>query len=187
MKQNRSVLFVFFILIVVASVYRAWDGRPWGFVPQIAMALFGGAVIRDRKLAFVLPLLSMLLSDLLYEVLYRNGMSEIKGFYEGQVVNYLLFAGMTFVGFWMRNLHIGRIAAGTLIAPTVYFLLSNFYVWIDGGGYHRPKTFSGLMQCYADGLPFYRGYLLGTLFFSTVLFGLYLLFYKKKEVQKSLA
>jgi hypothetical protein len=199
MKQNRSVIFVFFILIVVASVYRAWDGRPWGFVPQIAMALFGGAVIRDKKLAFVLPLLSMLLSDVLYEVLYRNGLSEIKGFYEGQVVNYLLFTGITFVGFWMRNLNLGRIAAGTLIAPTIYFLLSNFQVWIGGGGYNRPKTFSGLMQCYADGLPFYSGvfdpqlvpyysgYLTGTIFFSTILFGLYFLYKQSIAPQKSLA
>jgi uncharacterized membrane protein YhhN len=85
MKQSRSLVFVFILLIIIASVYRAWDGRPWGFVPQIAMALFGGAVIRDKKLAFVLPLLSMLLSDVLYEVLYRNGLSEIQGFYSGQV------------------------------------------------------------------------------------------------------
>jgi hypothetical protein len=199
MKQNRPLLFIFFILIVVASVYRAWDGRPWGFVPQIAMALFGGAVIKDKKLAFVLPLLSMLLSDVLYEMLYRNGLSEIKGFYEGQAVNYLLFAGITFVGFWMRNLHLGRIAAGTIIAPTLYFLLSNFQVWIGGGGYNRPKTFGGLLQCYADGLPFYSGvfnpqlvpvysgYLTGTIFFSTILFGLYFLYKQSTVPQNSLA
>jgi hypothetical protein len=186
MKQSRSLVFVFILLIIIASVYRAWDGRPWGFVPQIAMALFGGAVIRDKKLAFVLPLLSMLLSDVLYEVLYRNGLSEIQGFYSGQATNYLLFAGMTFIGFWMRNLNVGRIAAGAVIAPTVYFLLSNFQVWIGGGGYNRSKTFEGLLQCYADGLPFYKGYLLGTVFFSIVLFGLYFLFQRKTQAQKSL-
>jgi len=187
MKQNKSIVFVFLILIVVASLYRVWDGRPWGFVPQIAMALFGGAVIRDRKLAFVLPLLSMLLSDVLYEVLYRNGLSEIQGFYSGQFTNYLLFAGMTFIGFWMRNLAVARIALGSVIAPTVYFLLSNFQVWIGGGGYSRAKTFGGLLQCYADGLPFYRGYLLGTVFFSIVLFGIYFLYQRKSESQKSIA
>jgi hypothetical protein len=187
MKQNKSVLLIFLLLIVAASVYRVWDGRPWGFVPQIAMALFGGAVIRHKKLAFVLPLLSMLLSDVLYEVLYRNGLSEIPGFYSGQFTNYVLFAGMTFIGFWMRNLAISRIAVGSLVAPTVYFLLSNFQVWIGGGGYGRPKTFSGLLQCYTDGAPFYRGYLLGTVFFAIVLFGLYFLFQRKAEPQKTLA
>src|SRR6476619_5322848 len=108
----------------------------------------------------------MLLSDALYEVLYRSGLSDIPGFYEGQFTNYVLFAGLTFVGFWMRSLNIARIAAGTVVAPTIYFLLSNFQVWIGGGGYNRSKTLGGLLQCYADGLPFYRGYLLGTMFFS---------------------
>lgn len=187
MKQSRSILIPFLLLILIASVYRVWEGRPWGFVPQLAMALFGGAIIKDKKFAFVLPLLSMLLSDGLYEVLYRNGLSNMPGFYEGQLVNYLLFAGITFIGFWMRNLNVGRIAAGTLIAPTVYFLLSNLAVWMGTGGYQRPKTFTGLLQCYSDGLPFYRGYLLGTIFFSIVLFGLYFLFQKKGVPQKSLA
>ena len=187
MKQSKSLILPFLLLIVIASVYRAWEGRPWGFVPQLAMALFGGAVIKDKKLAFVLPLVSMLLSDVLYEVLFRTGLGNIPGFYEGQFGNYVLFAGITFIGFWMRNLNIGRIAAGAVIAPTIYFLLSNFQVWIGGGGLSRPKTFSGLMQCYADGLPFYKGYLLGTIFFSIVLFGLYFLFQKKTAPQKSLA
>lgn len=187
MKQNKSLVFIFFLLIIIASVYRAWDGRPWGFVPQLAMALFGGAVIRDKKLAFALPLLSMLLSDILYEVLYRNGLSEIKGFYEGQFTNYILFAGITFIGFWMRNLNVARIAVGSFVAPTVFFLLSNFQVWIGGGGLNRPKTFEGLLQCYADGLPFYKGYLLGTVFFTIVLFGLYFLFQRKAQPQKTLA
>lgn len=187
MKQSKSLFFIFVLLIVIASVYRVWDGRPWGFVPQLAMALFGGAVIRDKKWSFVLPLLSMLLSDVLYEVLYRNGLSDMPGFYEGQLTNYVLFAGITFIGFWMRNLSVARIAAGSLIAPTVYFLASNFQVWIGGGGYGRPKTFSGLLQCYADGLPFYKGYLTGTVFFTIVLFGLYFLFHKKTAPQKTLA
>lgn len=187
MKQNRSLLFVFVILIIVASVYRAWDGRPWGFVPQLAMALFGGAVIRNKGLAFLLPLLSMFLSDVLYEILYQNGYSAIQGFYDGQATNYILFAGITFIGFWMRNLRPARLIAGSVVAPTVYFLLSNFQVWIGGGGLQRPKTFTGLLQCYADGLPFYKGYLLGTIFFSIVLFGLYFLFQRKTESQKTFA
>lgn len=187
MKLNKSVLFIFALLIIVASVYRVWDGRPWGFVPQIAMALFAGAVIKDRKLAFALPLLSMLLSDVLYQVLFVNGLSEIPGFYTGQAVNYILFAVITFIGFALRNLNTGRIAAATVVAPTVYFLLSNFEVWIGGGGYNRAKTFGGLLQCYNDGLPFYKGYVLGTVFFSIVLFGAYYVYQKMHEPKKSLA
>lgn len=187
MKGNKTIVFAFVLMIIAASVYRVWDGRPWGFVPQMAIALFAGAIIKNRAWAIAMPLLSMFLSDVLYQVLYNSGLTEIKGFYGGQVTNYILFGSLTFIGFWMRNLNIGRIAAGALAAPTVYFLLSNFVVWAGGGGLHRPKTFDGLMMCYADGLPFYGGYVLGTVFFTTVLFGAYFLFRKSLEPQKSLA
>ena len=99
MKFNRSTLLSFLLLIVAASLYRVWDGRPFGFAPQIAMAIFGGAVIKDKRLAFVLPLLSMLLSDLLYQALYVNGLSSIQGYYSGQWVNYLILPGLQYLDF----------------------------------------------------------------------------------------
>ncbi|MGV3658128.1 MAG: DUF6580 family putative transport protein, partial [Chitinophagaceae bacterium] len=61
MKLNKTLVFAFVLMIIAASVYRVWDGRPWGFVPQMAIALFAGAVIKDKKWAFAMPLLSMFL------------------------------------------------------------------------------------------------------------------------------
>jgi hypothetical protein len=177
MKQNKSVLIAFGLLIIIGSVFRAA-----GFAPQIAMAIFGAAVIKDKKLAFVLPLLSMLLSDVFIEILYRNGFMNYGGFYsgetffDGQVMNYIVLAGLTLLGFWARNLNWTRIAAVTITAPVVYFLISNMLVWIGGAGLHRPHTFSGLMLCYEDGLPFLKTSLLYTVTFSTILFGGYFFF-----------
>ena len=99
MKLNKSLLLAFGLMVLSASLYRAWPDRPYGFAPQMAMALFGGAVIKDKRWAFILPLLSMLLSDLLYQGLYMNGLTPIKGFYTGQWLNYLLIAGITLFGF----------------------------------------------------------------------------------------
>jgi hypothetical protein len=58
-------------------------------------------------------------------------------------------------------------------APTLYFVLSNFAVWVSGGGLHRPKTPAGLFQCYADAVPFYGSSLLTMAVFGTILFGTY--------------
>ena len=176
MKNNKLAILVFALLVVAGAFYRVWDGRPWGFAPQIAMAIFGGAVIKDKKWAFILPLLSMFLSDVLYEILYVNGMTELKGFYEGQITNYILFAGLTFFGFLIKKINWVNVLAASLIAPTLYFIASNFFVWLSAtGGLQRPKTFNGLLMCYNDGLPFYKGSILGTLFFSAILFGGYYL------------
>ena len=168
MKLNKSLLLAFGLLIVLGSVFRIM-----GFAPQLAMAVFGAAVIKDKKLAFVLPLFSMFLSDVLYEILYTYGYADYGGFYEGQVANYLILAGITLIGFWARNLKWTRIAVVTVIAPLIYFLASNFAVWLGGGGWQRPKTFDGLMLSYADGLPFLRTSLLYTILFSSILFGGY--------------
>lgn len=182
MKLNRSVLLAFALLVILGSVSRVL-----GFAPQIAMALFGGAVIRDKRLAFVLPLLSMFISDLLFQVLYTYGVTEYGGFYDGQITNYILLAGLTCVGFWIKGLNWARIAAGTVAAPAIYFLLSNFLVWFSGGGLHRPMNFSGLMMCYNDAAPFFRSGLANTVVFSVMLFGGYHLLNRYWLDRKSLA
>ncbi len=179
MKLNKHTLLSFFILVVLAALYRAIPGRPWGFAPQFAMAIFGGAVIADKKLAFILPLISLFISDVLYELLYVNGLSEINGFYEGMWVNYLIFGSLTIVGFFIQPNKVGSIAKGVFTAPTVFFLVSNFITWAGNGGYQRAKTVSGLMQAYIDGIPFYNNSLVATAVFSLFLFGTYNLFVSK--------
>lgn len=175
MKKGRNTLSVFLMLVVVAALYRIIPGRPYGFAPQIAMAVFAGAVIKTKRVAFILPVLSMLLSDALYQLLYYAGLSPIWGFYEGQFVNYLLFGLLVVVGFFIKKINLTNIAIASVSAPTVYFLLSNFLVWFSGGGYHRPKTFEGLMLAYQDGLPFYLNSIAGTLVFAGLFFGGYYL------------
>ncbi len=186
MKITTTHLWIFFALVVTAAVYRVIPNRPLGFAPQIAIALFGGAIIKDKRWAFVLPLLSMFISDVLYQVLYNAGLSSIKGFYGGQLENYILFAGITVLGFSMKKKTVLSVAGYSLAAPTLFYLVSNFLVWLGGGidittNLPLSKTFGGLMQCYAQALPFYYGGLMSTLLFSTILFGGYY-FFTKSEV-----
>lgn len=183
MKLTKNFLLVFILMIVAGALYRVIPGRPWGFAPHIAMALFGGAVIKDKKWAFALPIFSLFLSDLLYQGLYWGGLSDTQGFYQGQWVNYVLFFIITLIGSTMKNINPGNIVSYSFLTPTVYFLLSNFSVWIGGGGYQRPKTFQGLMQCYMDGLPFYRGALMATLVFGAVFFSVYYLLRRKEMAE----
>jgi hypothetical protein len=70
MKLDKNTLISFVLLIIMAALYRAMPGRIWGFAPHIAMAIFGGSVIKDRKLA-LLPVLSLFLSDLISYTLFE--------------------------------------------------------------------------------------------------------------------
>ena len=176
MKNKKQLAGSFILLIVIASLYRIMPVRPYGFAPQIAMAIFGGSVIKDKKFAFLLPILAMFVSDALYQLLYINGVGKISGFYDGQVLNYILFAGLTVFGFFIKNFNIKGIAIASFAAPTAYFLISNFLVWASASplaGLGRPKTFAGLIMCYGDGMPFYLWSLAATFIFSAIFFGSY--------------
>lgn len=185
MKFSKSTIWAFVLLLLAGSLYRVWEGRPFGFAPQVAMALFGGAVIKDKRLAFILPLLSMLISDALYHVLYQYDLTPIKGFYQGQWANYLLLSAITLFGMLMKKVNVKNVLGFTATSSVFFFIFSNFFVWLGNAGLQRPMTFEGLMLCYGDALAFHRDYglihgfyanqLLGDLIFSVVLFGSYYL------------
>ena len=67
----------------------------------------------------------------------------------------------------------------------IFFILSNFGMWLTGAYY--PKTFNGLIACYAAAIPFYKNEFFGNmllntfmsnLFFTALLFGAYALIKK---------
>ncbi len=190
MKLNKSNLVILVVLILACALYRVWDTRPMGFAPQIAMALFAGSVIRDKRFAFLFPILSLLISDLLYQFLYAQGLTTIKGFYSGQISNYILIASVTIIGFFINKNKVGQIFAGSLAGALYFFLVSNFMVWIGGGwdinNQPYPGSFSGLMLCYTEALPFFKWSVASTLLFNAVFFGSFYLLGKsvlKKEIQ----
>ena len=183
MKLNRSNLLILFVLILACSLYRVWDSRPLGFAPQIAMALFAGSVSKDKRFAFLFPILSLFISDLLYQFLYSQGLTTIKGFYSGQWENYLLIASITIIGFFINKNKIGQVFIGSLGGAVYFFLISNFMVWVGGGwdinNQPYPRSFNGLLLCYSEALPFFKWSLLSTLLFNGVFFGGYYLAGKK--------
>ena len=121
MKFNRSLIISLCLMVLISALYRIMPNRPWGFAPQIAMGLFSGALfVKDKKWAFALPIISLFLSDLLYQVLHSYGLTPISGFYSGQWVNYLIFAGITCFGFLIKMNRIGNVTFAALAALFSY-------------------------------------------------------------------
>ena len=82
MKLNRQIILALVIMVATSALYRIMPGRPMGFAPQIAIALFSGSLFASKKqYSFLLPILSMLISDVMYQVLYTYGFTAIQGFY----------------------------------------------------------------------------------------------------------
>ena len=187
MNQKQQTLVAFILLVVVAALYRVVPGRPFGFDPMIAIAIFGGAVIANKKWAFALPLAAMLLSDALFEGLTRAGVVNMPGLYDGQWMNYLLLGGITFFGIFMKHINLRNVAGAAIAAPLVYFFLSNTGTWAFHGGWARPITFAGWMQALADGLPFLKWSLAGSLLFSGLFFGSWALIMRPRAAERAAA
>ena len=64
-----------------------------------------------------------------------------------------------------------RVGAGALLGPTSFFLVSNYAAWVSGFAYPYPHTLSGLVACFAAGVPFYRNDLLSTALVAGLAFG----------------
>jgi len=68
----------------------------------------------------------------------------------------------------------------SFIGAVIFFIVSNFGVWISGSLYS--KDLLGLISCYTIAIPFYKGTLLGFLFYSFLLFGIAEFFKSKRSL-----
>jgi hypothetical protein len=173
MKINGRLIIFTLLLIVITTICKFFFGPDldWsGFSPVIAIALFSGMIIKEKNMSFLLPLLALFVSDVVIEMLYRQGVFAYSGFYTGQWKNYLILLAATLIGWALKGRNYTSLLTGAVVAPSVFFLLSNFNVWLAGteGGYYA-KSFDGLMTCYTAGLPFYKNALIATVVFLPVI------------------
>lgn len=151
----RAVIIVCFIAF--AAVVRILP-HPWNFTPLGAMALFSGAKLGGSWKAFLVPLAALFSGDLFV------------GLHWLMPVVYLSFALSVVVGIlFRRRQSFGPLAIATLLGATQFFLITNWAMWAFGTTY--PKSFGGLLACYAAGVPLFRNTLAGDAFYAFVLFG----------------
>lgn len=149
------------LLIILLAVIARILPHPDNFAPVTAMALFSGVYLSKRS-AFILPIIAMFLSDIFI------------GFY-GQTMLFVYgsFLLVGAIGVWIKHRKRSTVIIGaSLVSSLLFYLITNFGVWLDPVSNYS-KTFSGLMDSYLMGLPFFRGTLIGDLFYSGVFFGGY--------------
>lgn len=172
MTKNKIILrfSVVTLLILLAALSRLIP-HPANFAPIGGMALFGAAYYSRRVWAFVIPIVSMWISDLiLNNVVYAAFFDRFVWFYNGSLFTYGAFALIALMGtFTLKKVRVPNLLFSALGASVIFFLVSNFGIWFSAGMY--PKDFGGLVACYAAGIPFFKNTLLGDLFYTGILFG----------------
>lgn len=169
-RQRPALLLVLAGFVLAAALARLLPHPP-NFSPIEAMALFGGAYFLQRSLALIVPLVAMFLSDLGLALLHGGLYASYFGS-GGFWLVYACIAGITLMGFGLRGrVSTGRVLGFGLVGSLVFFAVTNFGVWWGSSFY--PQTPEGLLACYVAGLPFLSWTVLGTVFYSALLFGGY--------------
>ncbi|WP_061295519.1 DUF6580 family putative transport protein [Leptospira interrogans] len=154
MIRSKSLIVFSLILIAVASRYLP---HPANFTPILAISLFAGAHFASKKLSLFLPVCALLISDLLI------------GFHDQMIPVYGISLLLVVAGWRLRiSSSVSKIAFWSLSGSVLFFLVTNFYVWLAG---YYSYDLNGLVQCFIMAVPFFQNSLLGDLFYTTVLFG----------------
>ena len=157
MTANHSRVLAILSAILMAALLRLVPHPP-NFSPIGAMALFSGAYLGRKALAFAAPLGALLLSDC------------VLGFYHGQVTVYFSVALIVMIGIAALNrVSPLRVGAAALAGSISFFVITNFGMWLFSGIY--PRTLAGLEACYVAAIPFFQNTLVGDLFYAALLFG----------------
>jgi hypothetical protein len=155
------------ITLILVAAFSRLIPHPDNFTAVGAMAIFAGSVLRSYR-ALILPVVALWLSDiLLNNVIYAQYYDGFVWFTGGFTWIAVPFVIAVLLG---RLAHINKTNSFILpafITPVLFYLVSNFGVWMSGTMY--PKTATGLMMCYQAGLPFLRNDLLGMALFLSIM------------------
>ncbi|RYE25228.1 MAG: hypothetical protein EOP51_04865 [Sphingobacteriales bacterium] len=170
MKQNQKNIFLAIILIAFVAIIRiaSREFHLFNIAPIGALALFSGAIIKDKRISLATPLIAMILGDLFFQFF-----TSIPGFYGAeQWFVYGAVALVTIMGTFMGKATPVKVAGFTLGGSFLFFVISNFGSFLSG---MWGTGFKGLVTTYTMALPFYEKTIAGDLIGSLVFFGAYFL------------
>jgi hypothetical protein len=169
---------LFMVAVAAMRIPNAAQLTAWAnFTPIGAMGLFGGAYFNSKWKAFAFPLLTLFASDLIINMLVFGGKYGVM--YSGWYIIYGIFALIVLFGKWLiKKVSVKNVVIASVVAALSHWLIADFTVWIGGGTDLRTMTpltkdWPGLIQCYAQGFPFMRNFLAGTLVYSGIMFGVF--------------
>ena len=153
MKNDLIIPIIMMTLLIVS---RMISDIP-NFTATIALIMYTSYLIRDKFLSVLVILLSQIISDLYIEI--YSSMFFVYGAY----VFIALLSPII-----MNKLSFKSVLISSLVTPTIFFIVSNFGVWITGSTY--PLSLDGLIMCYVAGIPFFDETLLSTVVFSVTIY-----------------
>ena len=156
-KSSRFIVLV--LLVIVAACTRAlplFVPHIWNFTAVGALAIFAGSQFSDKRLAFIIPLSAMAISDLFI----GNGFS---------MVVYAGFLLVVICGYLIRkNINVQSVTLASIVGAILFYLTTNFAFFYPEALY--PHNAAGIMKSYVMGLPFLKNMIIGNLVYGGILY-----------------
>ena len=158
-------------LIVVLSFSRLIP-HPSNFTPILAAGVFAGFYFRNFILSIFIVISSMFIGDL------------VIGFHSTMIFTYSSLILAVAIGLLIKKFNFKEILFSGLSSSVIFFAVTNFGSWLTLEMYE--KNFSGLLQSYFMGIPFFHNTLISTLIYLIILKLLLEFSIKKKLVNISI-
>ena len=144
-KEDTKVVFGLILIVILTRLLP----HPPNFAPITSIALFSGFHFSNKRIAILIPLLGMFLSDIFL------------GMHSLIPVVYLSFTLISIMSFYIRTLSFTNV----LLGSSLFFVMSNLGVWY----FYYPHDWGGLSTCFVLAIPFFLNAIAGDLFYTAVL------------------
>ena len=141
-------------LILALSLSRLIP-HPSNFTPILAVGVFAGFYFRNFILSLFIVISSMFIGDL------------VIGFHSTMIFTYSSLILAVAIGLLIKKFNFKEILFSGLSSSVIFFAVTNFGSWLTLEMYE--KNFSGLLQSYFMGIPFFHNTLMSTLVYLIVL------------------
>jgi uncharacterized protein DUF6580 len=166
-KRNDRMEWLLAAILVGFGVFGRWFQVQWNVTPTAALALFAGFWFSRRTTGALVPLAILAISNMLLES--YNYLGEMIAVYTSFLIPVALG------GLIRRRFTAARVVCCTVASSVMFFVITNFAVWLYRRGEVYADSWSGLVACYDAGLLFFRWMLAGDLFYAALIFGAYAL------------
>jgi len=140
-----------FVSAILVAFLSRLIPHPPNLTGVISLSLFAGYFVNNVWLSITGVIITMLLSD------------SILGFHNLMPVVYGTLILCVFIPRIIGNGFIRKYLISPFVASLLFFIITNFFVWLGSGIYQH--NLKGLIQCYVAAIPFGLNTLLGTIIY----------------------